>query len=114
MSRSVEDLDIADFVDKVKSELSELRSCEPERLGIYLDAEGQLWAHTALGEWTWIDVKRTPNGESCKVDTSHLSWGMLVRQSVGYSQIFPLTFITPFDGARLGRAYEKERSEDTK
>ena len=54
MNRNVEDDSITDFVDKVKSaqneyirQRQELMSCEPERLGTYLDVKGHLLAHAA-------------------------------------------------------------------
>lgn len=107
MSRSVEDLDIADFVDKVKSELNELMSCEPERLGIYLDVKGHLLAHAAPFEWMWLTVKKTDHVDLCRVDTSHTTWNMLVSEATSCTQIFPLTFIKPFDGVRRGKFDEE-------
>lgn len=121
MNRNVEDDSITDFVDKVKSaqneyirQRQELMSCEPERLGIYLDVKGHLLAHPAPFEWMWLTVKKTDHADLLRVDTSHSSWNMLVSQATSCTQIFPLTFIKPFDGVRLGRAYEKEKSKETK
>lgn len=119
MNRNVEDNSITDFVDKVKSaqneyirQRQELMSCEPERLGIYLDVRGNLLAHTNPFEWMWISIKRTDHADLCRVDTWHSTWDMLVSEATSCTQIFPLTFIKPFDGVRLGRGYEKEKSED--
>lgn len=114
MNRNVEDNSIADFVDKVKSaqneyirQRQELMSCEPERLGIYLDAEGHLLAHAAPFEWMRLTVKKTDHADLCRVDTSHASWDMLVSEATSCTQIFPLTFIKPFDGVTLGRLSEE-------
>ncbi len=119
--RNVEDDSITDFVNKVKSaqneyirQRQELMSLEPERLGIYLDAEGHLLAHAAPFEWMWLTVKKTDHADLLRVDTSHSSWDMLVSQATSCAQTFPLTFIKPFDGVRLGRAYEKEKSKEAK
>lgn len=78
MNRNVEDDSITDFVDKVKSarneyvrQRQELMSCEPERLGIYLDVRGNLLAHTDPFEWMWIIIKRTGHADLCRVDTWH-------------------------------------------
>ena len=123
MNRNVEDDSITDFVDKVKSaqneyirQRQELMSCEPERLGIYLDVQGKLLAHTDPLEWMWISIKRTNNGDLCRVDTWHSTWEMLVSEATSCTQIFPLTFIKPFDGVRRGKFDEEieKKSKDAK
>ena len=120
MNRNVEDDSITDFVDKVKSarneyirQRQELMSCEPERLGIYLDVRGNLLAHTDPFEWMWIIIKRTGNADLCRVDMWHSTWDSLVSEATSCTQIFPLTFIKPFDGVRVEQGYEKKQSEDT-
>lgn len=114
MNRNVEDNSITDFVDKVKSaqneyirQRQELMSCEPERLGIYLDVKGHLLAHAAPFEWMWLTVKKTDHADLCRVDTSHTTWNMLVSEATSCTQIFPLTFIKPFDGVRQGKFDEE-------
>lgn len=123
MNRNVEDDSITDFVDKVKSaqneyirQRQELMSCEPERLGIYLDVRGNLLAHTDPSEWMRIIIKRTGHADLCRVDTWHSTWDMLVSEATSCTQIFPLTFIKPFDGVRRGKFDEEieEKSKDTK
>lgn len=123
MNRNVEDPSITDFVDKVKSaqneyirQRQELMSCEPERLGIYLDVRGNLLAHAAPFEWMRISIKRTDHVDLCRVDTRHSTWGMLVSEATSCTQIFPLTFIKPFDGVRRGKFDEEieGKSKDTK
>lgn len=123
MNRNVEDDSITDFVDKVKSaqneyirQRQELMSCEPERLGIYLDVRGNLLAHTDPFEWMWISIKRTDRADLCRVDTWHSTWDMLVSEATSCTRIFPLTFIKPFDGVRRGKFDEeiKKKSKDVK